>query len=135
MVLWDDYGGFFDTVVPPTVDADGYSFRCPALIVSAYSKSGYLDHTVYSFESTLKFIEWNWNLPALTARDANANNLLGALNFNQPPANPYFLPLTAAQLKAIYPYVNQGSSPNPNPNGNTSLSLTDGLAFIDNDPD
>jgi phospholipase C len=135
VVLWDDYGGFYDTVVPPSVDPNGLSFRCPALIVSAYAKPDYLDHTVYSFESTLKFIEWNWNLPALTSRDANANNLLGALNFNQAPASPYTLPLTQTQLQTIAPYIVQGSSPNPNPGGNSTLSPLDGLAFINNDPD
>ena len=134
VILWDDYGGYFDTVVPPTVDQNGLSFRCPALIVSPYAKSGYLDSTVYSFESTLKFIEWNWNLPPLATRDANANNLLNALNFNQAPSSPYLLPLTSAQLQAITPYIMMGSSPNPNPNGG-ALSITGGLNFIDNDPD
>jgi len=133
VILWDDYGGYFDTVVPPTVDAAGLSFRCPAIIVSPYAKTGYLDSTVYSFESTLKFIEWNWNLPALSSRDANANNLLNALNFNQLPLSPSLVPLTAQQQQTIAPYIAQGSTPNPNPNGNQSL--TDSLAFINNDPD
>ncbi len=85
VVLWDDYGGFFDTIVPPTVDSVGLSFRCPALIISAYAKAGYLDHTVFSFESTLKFIEWTWNIPPLTTRDAFANNLVEAFNFHETP--------------------------------------------------
>jgi phospholipase C len=134
VILWDDYGGYFDTVIPPTLDQYGLSFRCPALIVSPYAKSGYLDNTVYSFESTLKFIEWNWNLPPLATRDADANNLLNALNFNRAPSNPYLLPLSSAQLQAITPYIMMGSSPNPNPNGG-ALSITGGLNFIDNDPD
>jgi len=63
-VLWDDYGGFFDTVPPPRVDGYGLSFRVPALIISPYAKTGYLDHTVYDFESTLKFMEWALQSPA-----------------------------------------------------------------------
>ena len=87
-----------------------------------------MDSTVYDFESTLKFIEWRFNLPSLTSRDADANNLLNAFNFNQLPLSPDIIPLTSAQLKIIQPYILQGSTSTPSP----SLST---LAFIDNDPD
>jgi len=120
-VLWDDYGGFFDTVAPPSVDGYGLSFRVPALIISPYAKSGYLDHTVYSFESTLKFIEWRFGLPSLTARDATANNPLNAFDFGQQPNAPLVIPLTQKQLATIGPFIREGS-------GST-------LAFIDDDPD
>jgi phospholipase C len=56
------------------LETDCYlGFRVPALIISPFAKQGYIDGTEYSFESILRFIEWNWNLPPLTARDANAN--------------------------------------------------------------
>ena len=129
VVTWDDYGGFFDTVTPPTVDGYGLSFRVPALIISPYAKEGYLDNTVYSFESTLRFVEWRWGLPALTQRDANANNLLNAFDFDQSPAPPHVVPLTSAQLATIEPYVLLGANPNPNPSGGAPL------AFIGGDPD
>jgi phospholipase C len=131
IIAWDDYGGFFDTVVPPTVDGYGLSFRVPALIISAYSKPGYLDNTVYDFESTLKFIEWRFGLPSLTARDADANNLLNAFNFNQAPLGPDVMGLTPAQLKTIQPYILLGSNPTPNAAG----AAVPQLAFIGNDPD
>jgi phospholipase C len=127
VVLWDDYGGFFDTARPPTVDAAGLSIRTPALIISPYSKAGHLDHTVYDFESTLKFIEWRWGLPSLTPRDASANNLTHAMNFHQKPLKPYIIPLTATQLNAIEPYILQGSA------GFKGHPPT--LQFINNDPD
>jgi phospholipase C len=129
-VLWDDYGGFFDTVVPPTVDGNGLSFRTPALIISPYARTGYLDHTVYDFESTLKFVEWAFSLPSLTQRDATANNPTAAFNFAGQPGAPHIIPLTANQLATIKPYILQGSQINPNPNGSQST-----LAFIDNNPD
>ena len=132
VVLWDDYGGYFDTVVPPTVDGYGLSFRCPALIISAYARPEYLNHTVYSFESTLKFIEWIWNLPSLTQKDAFANNLVEAFNFNQKPLNTDIIPLTQSELKTIGPYILLGGNTNPNPSGSP---LNDGLQFIDTDPD
>jgi len=130
-VLWDEYGGFFDTVVPPTVDANGLSFRVPALIISPYARAGYLDHTVYDFESTLKFIEWRFGLPPLNQRDSGANNLLNAFDFGQPASAPHILPLTKSQLASIRPYIVQGSNINPNPGG----TPTGALAFINNDPD
>jgi phospholipase C len=130
VILWDDYGGFFDTVAPPLIDNTGLSFRCPALIVSSYSKAGYLDDTSYDFESTLKFIEWRFNLPSLTLRDANANNLLNAFDFNQHPLAPYVLPLSQVQLGTITPYILQGSIVNPNPGGQSSAVAS--LPFIGN---
>jgi phospholipase C len=133
IVLWDDYGGFFDTVVPPPVDGYGLSFRVPALIISAYTKPGFLDHTVYGFESILKFVEWSFGLPALTDRDADANNLLNAFNFNQQPLTPLVLPLSKSQLSTIQPYIQQGSTRfkvciYPTCSDPSSL-------FIDNNPD
>ena len=133
IVLWDDYGGFFDTVVPPTVDDYGLGFRVPALIISPYAKPGFLDHTVYDFESTLKFVEWRFSLPALTARDADANNLLNAFNFNQKPLAPLIIPLSNSQLATIQPYVSLGSLPDPSPAGKATAHLL--AKFIGNDPD
>jgi phospholipase C len=131
VVLWDDYGGFFDTVSPPAVDGYGLSFRTPALIISPYAKEGYLDHTVYDFESTLKFIEWRFGLPSLTQRDSGANDLLNAFDFNGGPGVAHIIPLTNAQLAAIQPYVLLGSNSNPNPGGSGAATL----AFIDGNPD
>jgi len=135
IVTWDDYGGFFDNVVPPTVDEYGLSFRVPALIISPYAKSDFLDHTVYDFESTLKFMEWTFGLPALTARDANANNLLNAFNFNQHPSAPFVIQLNKSQLAAIQPWIDVGGTvtPTANPSFNATTHLVS--EFIGNDPD
>ena len=56
-LTWDDWGGFFDHVVPPTVDQNGYGLRVPALVISPYAKTGYIDHQTLSFDAYLKFIE------------------------------------------------------------------------------
>jgi len=54
---WDDWGGFYDHVVPPKVDASGYGLRVPGLVISPYAKRGYIDHQVLSHDAYLKFIE------------------------------------------------------------------------------
>jgi phospholipase C len=56
-LAWDDWGGFYDHVVPPQPDAAGYGFRVPALVISPYAKVGYIDHQTLSFDAYLKFIE------------------------------------------------------------------------------
>jgi phospholipase C len=90
VISWDDWGGWYDHVAPPQVDGDGYGFRVPAIIVSPYARRGTIDNTTYDFTSILRFIEDNWGLQPLTARDATANSVANALNFNQPPAPPVF---------------------------------------------
>jgi phospholipase C len=56
-LAWDDWGGFYDSVKPPKVDAQGYGLRVPALVISPYAKRGYIDHQVLSSDAYLKFIE------------------------------------------------------------------------------
>jgi phospholipase C len=54
---WDDWGGFYDHVVPPTVDQNGYGLRVPGLVISPYAKHGFIDHQTLSFDAYVKFIE------------------------------------------------------------------------------
>jgi phospholipase C len=37
-VSWDDWGGFYDHVVPPAVDQNGYDLRVPGLVISPWAK-------------------------------------------------------------------------------------------------
>lgn len=106
ILTWDDYGGFYDHVPPPQIDKYGLGFRMPTLIISPYTKPGYIDHTQYQFESMLKFIEWRFNLQPLTERDLQSNNLINAFDFNQKPTPPYIVPLKAAELNAVRPFIN-----------------------------
>ena len=69
---------------------DRYGFRVPTVVMSPYSKRDFVSHTVYDHTSVLKTIERKWNLPAMTYRDANANDLLDCLDlhrraFREPP--------------------------------------------------
>jgi len=56
-LAWDDWGGFYDHVVPPDVDQNGYGLRVPAMVISPYARRGYIDHQVLSFDAYVKFIE------------------------------------------------------------------------------
>jgi phospholipase C len=56
-LTWDDWGGFFDHVVPPAVDGNGYGMRVPGLVISPFALRGYIDHQRLSFDAYLRFIE------------------------------------------------------------------------------
>ena len=91
VIVWDDFGGMYDHVVPPHYDIMGLGPRTPALIISPYTVAGSnpdggsIDPTVYEFSSVLRFIEELHGLPAMTDRDAQASPLAGAFDFTQPP--------------------------------------------------
>jgi phospholipase C len=94
LLAYDDWGGWYDHVVPVQVDENGYGLRVPAILVSPYALKGKIDSTQLDFTSILKFIEQNWGIAPLADRDAKANNFLSAFNFNQQPRQPEFLSLT-----------------------------------------
>ena len=56
-LAWDDWGGFYDHVVPPVVDGAGYGLRVPGLVISPYARSGFIDDQSLSFDAYIKFIE------------------------------------------------------------------------------
>ena len=100
MLLYDDWGGWYDHVVPPQVDNFGYGLRVPGLLVSPYARKGFIDNTQLDFTSVLKFIEENWNVPTLASRDAAASNFLEAFDFQQAPRSPEFLTSTRNNVVA-----------------------------------
>lgn len=91
---YDDWGGWYDHVQPIAVDAYGYGFRAPALLVSAYARRGYIDNTTYDFTSPIKFITDNWDLAPLAERDAKANSIANAFDFSAGPRPPAFVAST-----------------------------------------
>ncbi len=129
IVTWDDYGGFYDHVAPPQIGQYGLSFRVPALVISPYSKLGLVDHTLYSFESILRLIEWRFNLEPLTARDREANNMLNAFDFDQQPRQPLLVQLSQAQLKAIALHIG-GKSATPATPEETLVALRREIALL-----
>ncbi|MEA2404194.1 MAG: hypothetical protein QOE08_841 [Thermoleophilaceae bacterium] len=98
MWSYDDWGGWYDHVKPPTADRFGYGFRAPALLVSPYARRGHVEHATLDFTSMLKFIEENWGLKPLAARDRKAHSLAPAFDFTKPPRAPAFVAATRSNV-------------------------------------
>jgi phospholipase C len=98
ILVYDEWGGFFDHVAPPhlpddrasTNDAEDFSqagFRVPAVLASPRARRNFVDSTQYDHTSVLRFLEWRFlGAPPrgpgrdtdkwfFTKRDRNANNL------------------------------------------------------------
>ena len=110
ILTYDEGGGLYDHVPPqPTVSPDGIKpilkptdlqddftrtgFRVPLIVVSPFTRPGYVSHTVADYTAILKFIETRFGLPNLTQRDAAQPDMTeffdfsGAPNLN-PPSPP-----------------------------------------------
>ena len=85
IIVWDDWGGFYDNAPPKVMNYGGLGFRVPAIIVSPYAKAGYISQTQYEFGSILKYIEQNWHLGTLSTSDARANSIIDSFDYSQPP--------------------------------------------------
>lgn len=88
VLTWDDFGGFYDHVVPPRRDYLSLGIRVPTIIISPYARRAYIDHKLLDSNSILKLIEDNFRLPALNSHDRQATSLISSLNFSQTPQKP-----------------------------------------------
>ncbi len=85
-VSWDDWGGWYDHVVPPKMDEMGPGFRVPLLIVSPWTKHGYVTHRMHTAGGFIAFIENNFALGTLGTRDAGADVFADCFDYSQKPA-------------------------------------------------
>jgi phospholipase C len=115
---WDDWGGFYDHVVPPIADQNGYGLRVPGIVISPYARSGVIDHQTLSHDAYNKFIEDAFlggqrldprtdGRPDPRPSVREASPLLGDLradfDFTRAPLSPVILP--------VHPLPGQASTP------------------------
>jgi phospholipase C len=85
LIMWDDWGGFYDHVPPPQYNDQSLGNRVPLIVVSPYAKTSYVMHGRYETASLVRFIEDNWNLGRLGTGDVRAADIVDAFNFNRTP--------------------------------------------------
>lgn len=71
IAIWDEGGGWYDHVPPPQIDSQGLGIRVPMILISQFAKKGTVYHGTLDHTSILRFIQWNWNLPPLNARNSD----------------------------------------------------------------
>jgi phospholipase C len=123
---WDDWGGFYDHVVPPGVDQNGYGLRVPGIVISPYARRGYIDHQILSHDAYLKFIEDAFlggtrlnpqtdgrpdPRPDVRENARILGNILADFNFNQRPLPPLLLPTNPPTDSATIPAQFAGKPP------------------------
>jgi phospholipase C len=104
---WDDWGGFYDHVVPPRVDENGYGIRVPGIVISPYARRGFIDRQTLSHDAYLKFIEDDFlggqridpttdgrpdRRPSVRENDPILGDLRRDFDFKQTPRSPEILP-------------------------------------------
>ncbi len=118
-LAWDDWGGFYDHIVPVNVDQNGYGLRVPGLVISPYAKSGFIDHQTLSFDAYVKFIEDDFlegqrldprtdgrpdPRPDVREDEPQLGDLRRDFDFDQPPRSPIILPEQPATDLVPQPY-------------------------------
>lgn len=103
IVTWDDSGGWYDHVAPPSFNGLDYGFRVPIIVISPYTKSNYVSHLTHDYGSILHFVEDAFNLGTLGTVDANADDLSDMFDFTAMRAFSLHLPVKRSlqQLRAM----------------------------------
>ena len=87
-LTWDDFGGFYDHVPPPHINAISLGPRVPTIVISPFARAHFIDHNRYDFSSILRYIEALHHLPPLAYYDKHAASLAADLNIHQKPLPP-----------------------------------------------
>ncbi|MDP9329935.1 MAG: phospholipase [Actinomycetota bacterium] len=115
---WDDWGGFYDHVRPPTVNGQGLGLRVPGIVISPYARTGLIDHQQLSTASYLRFIEDDFlrgqrlnpatdgrpdSRPFIAEDQPGLGDLTDDFDFGRRPIRPFILPLYPAPGPASIP--------------------------------
>jgi phospholipase C len=112
VVLWDDWGGWYDSAPPPQLDYVGLALRVPCIIISPYARKGVVSHTQYEFGSILKFMEQTFKLRSLGSTDVRANSLVEAFDFTQKPRA--FVPIATRHSPSFFSKQHPSDEPPDN---------------------
>jgi phospholipase C len=85
LVVWDDWGGWYDHVTPPQLDRMGLGFRVPFIVIGPYAKRHYVSHVQHEFGSIVRFTEEVFNLPSMRTTDERSDALRDCFDFSQQP--------------------------------------------------
>jgi phospholipase C len=115
---WDDWGGFYDHVRPPTVNGQGLGLRVPGIVISPYARTDFVDHQMLSTDSYLRFIEDDFlggqrlnpatdgrpdSRPFIAEDQPGLGNLIDDFDFTRKPLGPFILPLFPSPGPASIP--------------------------------
>jgi hypothetical protein len=122
---WDDWGGFYDHLAPPTVNGQGLGLRVPGLVISPYARRGFIDHQVLSTDSYLRFIEDDFlggqridpatdgrpdSRPFIAEDAPDLGDLSRDFNFGLAPRPPVLLPLHPGHTHPSVSIIARGSA-------------------------
>ena len=100
-VFWDDWGGLYDPIPPPTEDYDGLGIRTGLLVISPYAKKDHISKVQYEHGSILRFAEDVFGLGRLAASDTRANSpAADCFDFTQQPRK--FVPISAPKDRNFF---------------------------------
>jgi phospholipase C len=109
IIVWDDWGGWYDHLAPPQLDYAGLGFRVPMIVVSPYAIPNNVSHTQYEFGSIVKFVEQVWDLGSLGTTDQRANSMTDMFDFNQSPLP--FKKIPAKYSKSFFDHQHPSNLP------------------------
>jgi hypothetical protein len=145
-LTWDDWGGFYDHVLPPVVDEYGYGMRVPSLLISPWARRGFIDHQELSFDAYNKLIEDVFlhgqrlnprtdgrpdPRPDVRESEPALGNLARDFDFRQAPIPKLIQPVTtpvyspAAATPTVIPYFTLRPSSQPCFAGSCTVTATD----------
>jgi len=141
IITYDEHGGFYDHFAPGRAQPpdDGgtkyskygfnftqYGVRVPAVVVSPWTGTGVVDHTVYDHSSVLASLEWLFGLKALTKRDATASKLIDLISTIIRKDTPKTLKRRAEPLSSKPPLTSKERAARelePVPEGSTLMGM------------
>ncbi len=89
-VTFDEGGGYYDQITPPSINHFGLGQRIPLIVISPYAREAFVGNQTISGYTITGFIDNTFGLPYLTKTVAESNTLgmLQMFNFTKNPRSP-----------------------------------------------